>query len=479
MQPANAQVRLTALAVVLRRRSPWEATDLGLAMLQRWWRPVYAAHALVVAPVALALVALGWALDAVWAAMLVFWWLEPLYDRLVLHVLSRAVFGVTASPRAVFAAWREWTRGWIGALTLDRFDMARSFNLAVRQLEGSRGREARERRRLLGRRTRGQAVWLTVVWMHFEGALLWSAGALAGLLLPAGLERAPGGDDPVLSGLADLMKLASVHDALIYAAVILFLEPFYVAAGFGLYLNRRTLLEGWDIEVALRRIAERHAAAAMVFLSVLVAAGWPSPAVAQEKSPKQEIAEVLKAPEFGHYRDTTRWERIDPGKPQEPKTPDLTFWHAIGYALAKAAEVALWVVAIVALGYALWWLARRLPSVREADHEAYQPPPALFGLELAPDTLPADVPEAAARLAAAGKLRDALSLLYRGALSELVHKRGVDLRASHTEGEAVRLAGMAYFAALVDAWRRCAYASRVPSAEEIQSLVTTYRKAFA
>jgi hypothetical protein len=44
-------------------------------------------------------------------------------------------------------------------------------------------------------------------------------------------------------------------------------------------------------------------------------------------------------------------------------------------------------------------------------------PAALFGMELAPDTLPADVPEAAARLAAAGKLRDALSLLYRGALS--------------------------------------------------------------
>jgi hypothetical protein len=30
MQPAN-------IAVALRRRSSWEAMDLGLAMLQRWW----------------------------------------------------------------------------------------------------------------------------------------------------------------------------------------------------------------------------------------------------------------------------------------------------------------------------------------------------------------------------------------------------------------------------------------------------------
>jgi len=34
--------------------------DLGLAMLQRWWRPVYAAHALVLFPIAFILIAVGW-----------------------------------------------------------------------------------------------------------------------------------------------------------------------------------------------------------------------------------------------------------------------------------------------------------------------------------------------------------------------------------------------------------------------------------
>ena len=38
-----------------------------------------------------------------------------------------------------------------------------------------------------------------------------------------------------------------------YALVVLFLEPFYVAAGFALYLNRRAQLEAWDIEQELRR----------------------------------------------------------------------------------------------------------------------------------------------------------------------------------------------------------------------------------
>ena len=34
---------------------------------------------------------------------------------------------------------------------------------------------------------------------------------------------------------------------------VLFLEPFYVGAGFAIYLNRRAELEAWDIEQEFRR----------------------------------------------------------------------------------------------------------------------------------------------------------------------------------------------------------------------------------
>ena len=40
--------------------------------------------------------------------------------------------------------------------------------------------------------------------------------------------------------------------ALSYMSVVLFLEPFYVAAGFAMYLNRRVALEAWDIEQEFR-----------------------------------------------------------------------------------------------------------------------------------------------------------------------------------------------------------------------------------
>jgi hypothetical protein len=38
-----------------------------------------------------------------------------------------------------------------------------------------------------------------------------------------------------------------------YMAAVAFLEPFYVAAGFGMYVNRRVDLEAWDIEQEFRR----------------------------------------------------------------------------------------------------------------------------------------------------------------------------------------------------------------------------------
>ncbi|HEX6689857.1 MAG TPA: hypothetical protein VF110_01765, partial [Burkholderiales bacterium] len=81
------------MSVALRRRTPWEAIDLGLSMLQQWWRATYAPHLVVGALIAAFSLALAWWLERPWVAILLIWWLKPLYDRVVLHVLSRAVFG--------------------------------------------------------------------------------------------------------------------------------------------------------------------------------------------------------------------------------------------------------------------------------------------------------------------------------------------------------------------------------------------------
>jgi hypothetical protein len=490
VQPAD-------IAVTLRRRTPWEAMDLGLAMLQRWWRLCYAPHLIVGASVVAAAWALGWWLERPWLALLVVWWMKPLYDRLVLHVLSRAVFGELQSTREVLTRRSgEWLGAGLLPYLLVRWwpDMSRSFNLPVRQLEGQTGAAGRERRSVLGRRASSYAVWLTVACINFELVLYWSLQRLAQVFLPA----------KALEGraLADIFATGGLFthgDLLAYAAAVMLVEPFYVAAGFALYLNRRTLLEGWDVEVALRRIAESRvkapAAAAAALLACLAlfflpvppaGAADPDGASGAEKNPRREIAEVLKAPEFPHQVDVTRWQRRDPGEaPEETGKPRRETRSSgginLGQGLAQVAQVIFWAAAIGALAYALWWAARMLPLERGAAPEPYRPPASLFGMALAPDTLPADVAAAALDLARKGRLREALSLLYRGALSDLVHRRGVELLASHTEAEVLALAQKAlptqgwYMENLVKAWRLSAYARRDPAAAEVERLAVDYR----
>jgi hypothetical protein len=423
----------------------------------------------------------AWWLERAWFALLAIWWMKPAYDRVVLHVLSRAVFGELPATRAVFGAAKEWlSTGLFSALVFRLWpDSTRSFALPVRQLEGQSGRAGRERRAVLGRRVGSYATWLTLTCLMIELFVLASSfGLITELFLPAKAGEGRGLFELVFGNSDDTGSVFGFDDAFAYAAAVLLLEPFYVAAGFGLYLNRRTLLEGWDIEVALRRIAAKHAAA--LFLVFFMGMNFLSagPAYSQEKDPKEEIAEVLKAKEFGYYRDVKRWQsREQQGR--EPKRWDLGWLRGVGYALAKAVEVLLWLGAGVLIAYALWWASRMLPRFRGPPAEPYQPPAALFGMDLAPENLPPDVGAAAAALAREGKLREALGLLYRGALSELVHKRGVRLLVSHTEGEAVRLAKVPYFGALVDAWQQCAYASRMPQAKDVERLANDYRGVFA
>lgn len=481
MPPAEQSPRLAALAIALRRRSPWEAMDLGLTMLQRWWRAVYAPHSIVCLAVMGAAIGVGWLLERAWLALLLVWWLKPVYDRAILHVLSRAVFGELQDTRSVLASALAWLRtGLVPALAIRLvwFDLARSFNLPVRQLEGQSGRGARERRAVLSRRTQSYAIWLTLACFGVEVLVIYnSIGVLAELFLPATAAEGKSFGE-VVFGSESLHEVFTFGDALAYAATVWFFEPFYVAAGFALYLNRRTLLEGWDIELALRRIAERHAVAALMALFVLGAA-LPATGYSQEKNPKQQIAEVLKAKEFGYYREVERWQ---PKKTDEeqPRREGGRGWLALGYALAKAAEVLLWIAAGALVAYVLWWAARMLPRHRGKRAEPYRPPPALFGMELAPQTLPPDVGAAAAALARAGRMREALSLLYRGALSELVYKRGVQLLPSHTEGDVLRLSGeMPFVEKLIDAWRGCAYARRAPPAADVERLANDYKAAFA
>ena len=244
---------LDRVIVEIRPRGRWEAMDLGIPLARACARPLWGAWVLVWLPAAaLAWVALG---DTPWLAALSLWWSKPIFDRVALHVLSRAVFGdsprVAQTLRALPGALRH---GSIAALTWMRFDAARSFNLALWQLEGLRGQRWRARQRTLEAAVRRPAGWLTATCAAFEGVMVTSLFALAMWMVPPQLLESlrdwwPGGDA------GEQLYAATVYVSWVLAVAAV--EPFYVASGFALYLNRRTLLEAWDLDIAFRRLASR------------------------------------------------------------------------------------------------------------------------------------------------------------------------------------------------------------------------------
>ena len=232
--------------MVWRPRGTWEGCDLGVRLLQSWLRPVFTCYLAVALPLFCLFAATGAAVP--WLPCLLIWISKPWLDRTILFVLSRALFGVTTRVGEVWAARHAvWLAGLGRTLTLQRLSASRSFLQPILQLEGLSGSALRYRLRQVagGRRAVARAAGLAFVCAELAVVLsllvvsLWLAPRSLGLEWNP-IDSLPG------SRLVFLISLA-------YGAAVAFLEPFYVAAGFGMYVNRRVALEAWDIEQEFRR----------------------------------------------------------------------------------------------------------------------------------------------------------------------------------------------------------------------------------
>jgi hypothetical protein len=240
-------MQLEALALRMRPRAPLEAADLGARLCQDTARSVYACFAVAYVPVAA--LALASFEIAPWLPTLVLFLAKPWLDRTILFVLSRAAFGQTTTPQQLWEAQRDvWWSQWFLTWTWRRLSPWRSFTQPVYQLEGLPVGKIPRRVAQLRRRKRGAALLMTVAFAAAETCL---GVTLVSLLI----WFAPGDSAPDLATLLfdETNVLFETSSALAYAIVIAFLEPFYVAAGFAMYLNRRAELEAWDVEQELRR----------------------------------------------------------------------------------------------------------------------------------------------------------------------------------------------------------------------------------
>lgn len=513
-------MRIDQLDVVLRARSQWEAMELGTALVRRHAAAIWTPWLLLTGPVFVLLNLGGWWLDAFWLPALLMWWLKPVFERIPLYVISRGAFGAVPGTAQTLRAQMHWgVRALPGYLLWRRLGPARALLMPVDLLEGGDAAQRRQRRRVLGGAAYGHATLLTLVCWHFEVMLQVAGIALVFMFVP--LDSLPeslrvavsliGSDTPAWVWLG--------FNLLAWAAMTL-IGPFYSGAGFGLYLNRRTQLEAWDVEIAFRRLRARLAQAAPLMLVMVMGLAMlplAAPVHAQDAAAaapaahdnhktggsqataaatpagvfgsaqvdtagfRQAAARAYDDPQLGASHTVCRWERrnAEADKPQPREFPGGQFFGAVAKLLALLSEAALWILVgallLVLALTARWWLPWLRGSGRrrrEAESEV-----TAHALQL-PDTLPPDILASARRLWHDGKPRHALALLYRASLDELAQRADIVLPPGSTEAQCLRAArrmpqeaDRRLFAHMVRTWQYAAYAGRVPSDDAFQALL--------
>lgn len=528
-------MNLDRLAVRARLRSHWESVDLGILLARRHWLQMATLWLLPAAGLFLLLALLF--PDSPNLALFIVWWFKPLFERLPLLLVSRQLFGEQINTREALKQIRRANgHDWLAWLSWRRLSFTRAFDMPITVLENASGKARSARLAVLHRKAAGTASWLHIVGSHVE--MIFSIGLLGliFLMLPEQLDidwwAAFSNNENLIGWIANGASL------LIFAAV----APFYVCAGFMLYIGRRVELEAWDIEIHFRNLRARlgnnkpaaaanlHAAlkakngnpktgpgtalVCALALSLTGALALPEPAVADPVSPAEAqrlIDETLAGDDFHRNETLTRW-RLKDFETQEQHIPDwlivLVEWLEglggdsdaetdadLGPLIAGIVELLLWIAAISLVVFILWQLRHHIrrglrfqPGKRAAE---ITPPETLFGLDVRRESLPQDVAAEVWRLWQAGCPRDALGLLYRASLSNLISRFECNFQDHHTESECAQLVRAAaeqdprlqpalvqFFGLVTSTWQQQAYAHRPPASARLEMLCAQWQQVF-
>jgi hypothetical protein len=491
-------LEIDRIGVALRPRDTHEALDLGAALLRQHARQIYAAWFPLTLPFFVIAAVLPVFTGKPWISLLLLWLLKPLFARVPLFVVSRAVFAQAPDWRSTLRGVKAWGgAGLLGWLTLGRFDARRAIRQPLLYLEGLDRRERASRWRVFGRGLDGAAYESTLTCLAFELVLMASVLLFVPLFVPT--ELWSGGVFDTLRWGAMPPSL-SVGIVVAYYIAITVTEPLYTASGFALYLNRRTRLEAWDIDLSFRRLRERLLAAGATAILLFAVMAAPRPASAAEAKPKvatvsvdavfaqpptgadQRTAQAAQAvfadPHFGGERKRMTWGFRDRFKPKfEPPKVEEVRREPIGTGLAvKGVLLACLAVAAVWLA---WFAARRYGGRVAASPAAPVARPSEATLSPSVAATPARLADAVLALWRKGERRDALALLYRGTVERMAQRLDTPVHPDATEADAVAQARLLNdaeasrrVARIVRTWQFAAYADRYPSDDDMTTLLS-------
>lgn len=228
--------------------------------------------------------------------------------------------------------------------------------------------------------------------------------------------------------------------------------------------------------------------------------GQKLPRSASSKQYLAEIEKVLSGDNFSQQKTVERW-RVkqlgdDEKEARREKYPEwmIKFIEAFEagdssiIAISKGVELLLWTLLVGLIMFFFIRYREQLGGVIGSfknKPETPDLPSYMFGLDIEQESLPEDVVEAARSSWATGQPREAIAVLLRASLLNLIVEHQCRFYDSDTESECcdrideqVPEAVSVYMRKLVSIWQSIAYAHITPNATSFDELCQQWRKVF-
>lgn len=475
----------------LRQKSSWEAADSGILL----WRSNFVFFILLmILPFIAVAVSLRLSLllydpmaGRTWSYIII-WWLKPLFARPVLHVISVRFFEPQATLGRIMKGFgKSLFTALAGDLLWRRFSIWRSARMPVRTLEHLSGKAGRKRIKILetgGLSFGGSLTTITIA--IFLSVLI--GEALSALLVLEMMQTIP---------LSSLLQYTDTIELIAFVAVcinFILIEPLYVCMGFGIYINSRIEVEGWDIQLLLQNFAaqKKQKTAPRIMQSsgilktiILILTGLflmlsPLQSVQAEQNktessetipadavPTDVLKQILSSPDFGG--EQAGW-GIRPKNPKEPQAPpEINFkW------LEKIKEFfgfVLFTILVLAAAAGIGYIMSRLYKSKKAGGLGEKEKKwktsfvtAQNAALLDPEELLAD----ALLLHKQGMIREAWAKCFLGAIAIYSGQAGLEFPVDATEYDCLstvkkaKARGAEDFSRLVLWWTNLAYGGKMP-----------------
>jgi len=176
-------VDLSKISVQVRPRNPYEAVDLGFVMARQWLRPLLLLWLIPALPIML-LSYLLFPDQSLWALLLV-WWLKPLFESIQLRYVSEKLFDDQVRWQDTLKqAHSIALHHWFTKLVLQRLALSRSFNMPVGELEQLSGTRRSQRLSTLHRGAGSSGLWLTLAGNSLESIFVMAIFSAAWMFIP-------------------------------------------------------------------------------------------------------------------------------------------------------------------------------------------------------------------------------------------------------------------------------------------------------